>query len=393
MSSSPATRIYLDNAATSWPKPPAVCDAVDRYQRHCGAAHGRGATRQAGDVRRTVDRCRERAARLLGASSAESIVFGFNGTDVLNIALHGVLNAGDRVVTTVLEHNSVLRPLAELTEQIGIEVTYVGVDEQGMIDVAALAQALKRDCALVAVTHASNVTGAIQPIDRIAALAREHGALCLIDAAQSAGHVPIDVQQLGVDLLACSGHKGLLGPLGTGVLYLRPQIADRVRSFRQGGTGSRSESERQPDTLPDKFESGNHNAPGLVGLEAALAGIEEQGGPSKLRDHEQDLTGQLISGLIPLAGVRVHGPPDPAQRTGVVSLTIDGLDPQDAAAILDENFGIETRAGLHCAPRAHAALGTLEAGGTLRLSVGAFTTADDVAAAVAAIGEVSAQQF
>jgi len=391
MSSSPATRIYLDNAATSWPKPPAVYDAVDRYQRDCGAAHGRGATRQAGDVRRIVDRCRERAARLLGARSAESIIFGFNGTDALNIALHGVLNSGDRVLTTVLEHNSVLRPLAELKERIGIEVTHVGVDEQGMIDLNALEHALNRDCALVAVTHASNVTGAIQPIDRITALAHAHGAVCLIDAAQSAGHVPIDVQQLGVDLLACSGHKGLLGPLGTGVLYLNPQIADRVRSFRQGGTGSRSESERQPDLLPDKFECGNHNAPGLVGLEAALAWIEEHGGVPTVRDHEMQLTRQLLGGLAGISGVHVHGPTDPTHRTGVISLTLDGFDPQDAAAILDENFSIETRAGLHCAPQAHAALGTLQSGGTLRLSPGPFTTREDLAAAVAAIGQLAAE--
>lgn len=393
MDAAPANRVYLDNAATSWPKPPAVYDAVDHYQRHCGAAHGRGATRQAGEVRRNVDRCRERVARLLGARTADSIVFGFNGTDALNIALHGVLQPGDHVVTTVLEHNSVLRPLAELRERIGIEITHVGVDKNELIDFKALDQALNRKTALVAVTHASNVTGVIQPIDRVASLAHERGALCLVDAAQSAGHVPIDVQQLDVDLLACSGHKGLLGPLGTGVLYLRPEIADRVRSFRQGGTGSRSESELQPDTLPDKFESGNHNAPGLVGLEAALEWIEEQGGPSKLRDHEQHRTGQLISGLLSLPGVRVHGPPDPAQRTGVVSITVDGFDPQDIAAILDENFGIETRAGLHCAPRAHAALGTLDSGGTLRLSVGAFTTDDDIAAAVAAIGEIAAERL
>jgi selenocysteine lyase/cysteine desulfurase len=166
-----------------------------------------------------------------------------------------------------------------------------------------------------------------------------------------------------------------------------------MRSFRQGGTGSQSESELQPESLPHKFESGNHNAPGLVGLEAALSWIEEQGGPSKLRDHEQDLMGQLISGLLQLPGVRVLGPPDPVRRTGVVSLTIDGLDPQEAAAVLDENFGIETRAGLHCAPGAHAALGTLRSGGTLRLSPGPFTTREHVAAAVAAIGEIAAERL
>jgi selenocysteine lyase/cysteine desulfurase len=238
-------------------------------------------------------------------------------------------------------------------------------------------------------THASNVTGAIQPVGEVARLARACGVLCLIDAAQSAGHVPIDVERLGVDLLACSGHKGLLGPLGTGVLYLRPEIVDRVQSFRQGGTGSRSESAEQPGDLPDKYESGNHNAPGLVGLEAALAWIESQGGVAALRTHETELVAQLLAGLNGLPSVQVYGPPEPAQRTGVVSVSIDGLGPQDAAAILDESFGIETRAGLHCAPGAHASLGTLAGGGTLRLSVGPFVTPDQIAAAIAAIGKIA----
>lgn len=389
MDAAPADRIYLDNAATSWPKPPAVYDAVDRYQRHCGAAHGRGATRAAGEVRRTIDRCRERAARLLGAASAESIAFAFNGTDALNIALHGALRPMHHVVTTTVEHNSVLRPLAELRDRMDIEVTQVGVSPDGIVDLQSFARAVTSHTDLVVITHASNVTGAVQPIAEIARMAREHGALCLVDAAQSAGHLPINVQELEIDLLACSGHKGLLGPLGTGLLYVRPEIAERVDSLRQGGTGSRSESDRQPDTLPDKFEAGNHNAPGLVGLEAALAWIEDQGGVAKLRAHEQELTSQLLAGIRELPQVQAYGPADPELRTGVVSLTIEGFDPQDLAAILDENFGIATRAGLHCAPGAHAALGTIAGGGTLRLSVGAFTTPADVSAAIAALRAIS----
>lgn len=393
MSAPSAERIYLDNAATSWPKPDVVYAAVEQYQRHCGAAVGRGATRQAGDVRRIVDRCRERAARLLGAASAETIQFAFNGTDALNIALHGVLRAGDHVVTTAIEHNSVLRPLAALRERIGITVTRVPVSRQGVVDPADIERALMPRTTLVVITHASNVTGAIQPIDAVAEIARRHGALCLVDAAQTAGHLSIDVSGSGVDLLACPGHKGLLGPLGTGLLYIRPEIAERVHSFRQGGTGTRSESEAQPDAGPDKFESGNHNAPGLVGLEAALGWIEANGGVAARQGHEQELVEQLLSGLAELPTVAVHGPAVAASRTGVVSVTIPGLDPQDAAAILDESFGIETRAGLHCAPGAHAALGTLQSGGTLRLSPGPFTTREQVAAAVAAIGEIAAERL
>lgn len=385
----PATRIYLDNAATSWPKPTAVYDAVDKYQRECGAAVGRGATRQAGEVRRIVDRCRERAARLFGARSPDSISFCFNGTDALNTALHGVLRPGDHVLTTVIEHNSVLRPLAELRERLGIDVTRVGVNEHGVVDPGAIESARTPRTTLVAVTHASNVTGAIQPIDDVVRIAHRHGALCLVDAAQTAGHCPIDVARSEVDLLACSGHKGLLGPLGTGLLYVRPEIADRVRSLRQGGTGSRSESDRQPEAGPDKFESGNHNAPGLVGLEAALAWIDSDGGAPARRLHEQALVQQLIDGLSGLPSVTIYGPPDAAARTGVVSVNINGLDPQDAAAILDESFGIETRAGLHCAAGAHKAIGTLANGGTLRLSVGPFNTPDQISATVAAVRELA----
>ena len=385
-------RVYLDNAATSWPKPEAVYEAVDRYQRECGAAVGRGATRKSGAIQRIVDRCRERVARLLGARSADSIVFGFNGTDALNIALHGVLRPGDHVVTTAVEHNSVLRPLRELQSRIGIEVTRAPADGRGVVDAAAIEEALTRPTALVAITHASNVTGAIQPVAEVVRLARQHGAVSLVDAAQSAGHLPMDVDALGVDLLASPGHKGLLGPLGTGVLYVRPVIADRVRSIRQGGTGSRSESDRQPEQLPDKYESGNHNAPGLAGLEAALGWIESQGGAGALRAHEVQLVELLMSGLSDVPGVRVYGPREPESRTGVVSVTIEGFDPQDAAAILDESFGIETRAGLHCAPGAHDSIGTAAGGGTVRLSPGAFTTREQIAAAVAAIGEIAVEQ-
>jgi selenocysteine lyase/cysteine desulfurase len=240
----------------------------------------------------------------------------------------------------------------------------------------------------VALVHASNVTGTIQPVADIGRIAKEAGALFLVDAAQSAGHIPIDLAQLPADLLACSGHKGLLGPLGTGLLYVRPGVEQQLRSLRQGGTGSQSEDDHQPEFLPDKYESGNHNAPGIVGLEAGLAWIEERGAGA-LRAHEAALTQRLRDGLGALPGVRLYGPDDAALRTGVVSLTIDGMEPQDVAAILDESFGIEVRAGLHCAPRAHQAIGTFAGGGTVRVSVGAFTTEEEVDAAVTAVGELA----
>lgn len=382
------SRIYLDNAATSWPKPDAVYGAVDRYQRELGVAVGRGATHAAIELQGIVDRCRQRAARLLGAESAERIIFTFNGTDALNQALHGLLGPGDHVLTSVVEHNSVLRPLRTAIERLGVEVSYLPVDSRGIINPDDVAAAIGPDTRLVALTHASNVTGAIQPIAEVGAIVAETDAVFLVDAAQTAGHLPINLADLPVDLLACPGHKGLLGPLGTGLLYFRPGVEKQVRPLRQGGTGSQSETDQQPEVLPDRYESGNHNAPGLVGLEAALAWIEQHT-VERLHEKETELTQRLLEGLEEVTGLKVYGPKDASDRVGVVSVGIDGLNPQEAASILDENFRIETRAGFHCAPRMHQSLGTDARGGTLRLSIGAFTTPAEVDAAIAALRDVA----
>ncbi|HXY34567.1 MAG TPA: aminotransferase class V-fold PLP-dependent enzyme, partial [Planctomycetaceae bacterium] len=231
--------------------------------------------------------------------------------------------------------------------------------------------------------HASNVTGTIQPIERVGELARRAGAFFLVDAAQTAGHLPIDVSRLPIDLLAAPGHKGLLGPLGTGILYVGPGVEEELASIRQGGTGSNSEDDRQPARLPDKYECGNHNVPGLFGLEAALAWIEERT-VVEIRRHERQLTQQLVTTLTPIKGLRVYGPSSSEDRVGVVSVTLDGFEPQELSTILDTSFGIETRAGLHCAPGMHRCLGTFASGGTLRMSVGPFTTEADIETAGAA---------
>jgi cysteine desulfurase / selenocysteine lyase len=386
MSTSP--HIYLDNAATSFPKPECVYAAVDHYQRHVGAAVGRGAYRASVDVTATVQRCRKRLAELLGAESPERFVFTLNATDSLNLALYGLLESGDHVITSAIEHNSVLRPLRELQERLGIDVTHVRADSDGLIDPADIRRALRPQTKLIALIHASNVTGGIQPIAEVGTIARGAGVLFLVDAAQSAGHIPIDLRTLPVDLLACAGHKGLLGPLGTGVLYLRPGVESRLRSVRQGGTGTHSEEDRQPDSLPDKYESGNHNAPGLVGLEASVTWLLERGIES-IAAHERQLTQQLRRHLMSIPGVRLYVPGDDAKHIGVVSLTIAGYEPQDAAAILDQSFRIQVRAGLHCAPGAHRAIGTFATGGTLRLSVGPLSTSDDVEKACEAISKIA----
>jgi cysteine desulfurase family protein len=381
-------RIYLDNAATSWPKPEAVYAAVDHYQREIGAPNGRSGYREAIEANAIVERARQGVAELIGADDPLQIIFGSNGTDVLNLAIRGIVRPGDHVVTTVCDHNSVLRPLRALREQAGVEVSYVPCDGAGLVSPDDVRAALRPDTRLVAVIHASNVTGAIQPIEAIGRIVRERGALFLVDAAQSLGHVPFDVSRIEVDLVAAPGHKGLLGPLGTGVLYIRPGVERQLEPLRYGGTGTRSDEDRQPDELPDKYEPGNHNLPGLAGLVASCEFLARKSIPS-IHAHHAALTARLLDRLLETSGLTVHGPQATAQRTSVVSITVDGYDPQELAAVLEASRRIQCRAGLHCAPRMHEALGTSEGGGTLRISPGYSTTLDDIDVVTAALEEVA----
>lgn len=382
-----AERIYFDNAATSWPKPEAVYDAVDRWQRDCGAAASRGAYAAAVESERIVGETRRRLARLVNLPQPERVIFAFNGTDALNIAIHGLLRPGMHVLTTAAEHNSVLRPLAVHAGDVAI--TEIPVPADGVVDPAAFRRSWRPETELVVLTHASNVTGALQPIAEIAAIVREREGLLLVDAAQTLGHVPLDFAATPVDLIAASGHKGLLGPLGTGLLFLGERAADRVRSFRQGGSGSKSEQPRQPPNLPERLEAGNLNLPGIVGLHASAGYVAKRGVPS-LREMEVARTERLLAGLRDLPGTTLYGPAEAADRVGVVSLTLAGVDPQEAAVLLDSQFGLQVRAGLHCAPRMHAALGTLTRGGTIRLSPGCFTTDAEIDRAVDAVATLAA---
>jgi cysteine desulfurase family protein len=381
-------RIYLDNAATSWPKPPAVYEAVNRYQREIGAPNGRSGYYEALECNRIVEAARSGVAEIIGARDPSQIVFGFNGTDVLNLAIRGIVRPGDHVVTTVCDHNSVLRPLNSLREELAVEVSYVPCDSQGFVSPDDVRAALRPGTRLVVVNHASNVTGAIQPVAEIGRAVRETNALFLIDAAQSVGHVPIDVRQLEVDLFAAPGHKGLLGPLGTGVLYIRPGIERVLRTLRCGGTGTQSEEDRQPDALPEKYEPGNHNLPGLAGLNAATEFLSEFT-VEAIHAHHSQLASRLLAGLSEIEGVTIYGPPTTAGRSSVVSMTVEGYDPQELAAILESTHRIQCRAGLHCAPRMHEALGTTAGGGTLRLSPGFSTTIEEIDSVIAAIQEVA----
>lgn len=380
-------RLYLDQAATSWPKPDCVYEAVDDYQRRLGAAAGRSTYADALDVAQRVARARSAIARLLGAESPQRIAFAFNGTDALNIAIQSIHWFG-HVITTVAEHNSVLRPLRKLESAAIIEVTRLPVDRNGVVDVGGIRRALQPHTRMIALTHASNVTGSLQPVADIGRLAQEAEVLFLLDAAQTAGEIPIDVQKLNVDLLAAPGHKGLLGPLGTGVLYVRPGVEDHLDSLRQGGTGTVSESDVHPDEMPEKFEAGNLNVPGLLGLGAGVEWLLQRG-VEAVRRETVALNGLLLDRLKAIPGVTVYGPQAATARVGLISFNVSGIEPQELAAILDSAFGIQCRAGLHCAPLMHASLGTLSTGGTVRVSFGPFTTAADIERAATAIAEIA----
>lgn len=380
-------RIYLDNAATSWPKPPEVYQAVDRYFRELGAPAGRSAYAEAAEVEAAIVRARAAIARLIGAENPQQVVFAFNGTDALNMAIHGLLRPAGHVIATDAEHNSVLRPLRLHADRHAVEVSYIPCDGRGVVDPDDVRRAIRPDTQLIALTHASNVTGALQPAAAIGQLAHDHGIAYLLDAAQTLGDIPLNVRELQVDLLAAPGHKGLLGPLGTGILYLRPGLEERLIPLRQGGTGTRSEEESQPAHLPDRYESGNHNVPGLVGLEAAVAWLAAQR-IEQLRQHQQELTAMLLASLADLPNITLYGPESAESRVGVVSLNVAGYDPQELAGGLDAAYRIQTRAGLHCAPRMHRSLGTLDLGGTLRVSIGPFNTADHIEQLLAALREL-----
>lgn len=382
-------RIYLDNAATSWPKPEGVYQAVDDYLRNVGAPAGRGGYAEAVEVGSLVADTRRQIARLLGVDDPRRVIFGLNGTDALNLAIHGLLADGDHVVTTDVEHNSVLRPLAAWEQAGRITVTRVPCDERGVVDPDAVGDALKKKTRLLAVSHASNVTGALQDVAAIARRAHEAGALVLCDAAQTVGHVEVDMTALGVDLLAASGHKGLLGPLGTGVLALAGHVPPRLASVRQGGTGTESESENQPDALPSKYEAGNLNVAGIVGLRAGVTYLAERG-IANVAQHGQQLTERLLTGLAEISAVRVVGPREAGARVPLVSIVVEGYDPQEMALALDASHRVQVRAGLHCAPRVHERLATLAGGGTVRFSLGPFTTVEDIETACRAVAELAA---
>ena len=381
-------RIYFDNAATSWPKPRGVLDEVARYLNENGAPAGRGAYNQALEVQHRVQNVRLQLAQHLSAPTPESIVFSANGTDSLNLAIHGILRPGDHVITSAAEHNSVLRPLEFLRQSADLEYSIVPCDSHGRLDPADFANAVRPNTKLIAVTAASNVTGTMQPIREISEVAHAHEAIVLVDAAQLLGHAPCDVARLEIDLLAGSAHKGLLGILGLGVLYVKPSLQALMRPLRQGGTGTQSANIQQPQEFPQQLESGNLNVPGIIALGEGLDYLNKVG-IQQIAEHEQHLTQHLLDGLQPITGIQVYGSADASHQVGVVSLNFDELSPQDAAAVLDAQFGIQVRAGFHCSPLIHPYLDSEKYGGTVRFSVGPFNTLEQVSVVIESIRQLA----
>lgn len=377
--------IYLDHAATSWPKPPEVIEAVRNAMLHDGANPGRGSHRMAVSASRIVFEARKALAELFRIANPNDIALTFNTTIALNMAIKGWLRPGDHVVATAVEHNAVRRPLEYLKRTIGVNVTYVETDEQGRLDPGRVRDALLPDTRLVIVNHSSNLLGSILPVAEIGSITRKRGIKLLVDAAQSAGVLPIDVEAMGIDMLAFPGHKGLLGPQGTGGLYIHPDIV--LEPVLHGGTGSQSEAAEQPDERPDRYESGTVNTPGLAGLAAGVRFVLHET-VENIHNREWSLTQRLLEGLAAINGVRVFGPPSGEARTGIVSFIIGSADPSETAFILDQHYGIAVRAGYHCTPLAHGAAGTM-ATGAVRASVGYTTTEADIDALIAAAAEIS----
>jgi cysteine desulfurase/selenocysteine lyase len=375
--------IYFDNAATSWPKPPGVAEAMTRFLDKVGANPGRAAHRQAVESGRIVYDTREAVCELFHAPDPLRVVFGLNVTEALNLALRGLLRPGDHVVTSSMEHNSMMRPLRAL-EGGGVQVTVVGCSRQGVLDPADVEAAIRPDTRLVALNHASNVVGTLLPVAEVGALCRERNILLLVDAAQTGGAYPIDVEADGVDLLAFTGHKSLGGPMGTGGLIVGQQVDEtQFEPLVRGGTGSRSEHEVQPDFLPDMRESGTPNVVGLAGLQAGVRWVLERG-VEAIRAHEVALAQALITRLRAVPGVTVYGTLDAELQTATVSFNIAGMAPSQVGLRLDDEYGIMCRVGLHCAPTAHKTIGTFP-DGTVRFGLSAFNTMDEVETALAAV--------
>lgn len=379
--------IYFDQAASSWPKPPAVLEAMTTCMQEFAANPGRGSHRMAVQASRVLFETRKNLARLFGIKNPNDISFALNTTHALNQAINGFVRAGDHVICTSIEHNSVRRPLEHLKEKLGIELTYLKNDEAGDLRLEHLENAFQSNTSLVVVNHSSNLLGSIMPVAEIGEMCRKRGVRTLVDAAQSAGVLPIHVENMGIDMLAFPGHKGLLGPQGTGGLYIHPELD--VEPLMYGGTGSQSESIGQPTVRPDRYEAGTQNTVGIAGLNEGVKFVLSET-VGKIHEKEWRQTQKLMEGLLGIKGVTILGPAMGQNKTGIVSFNVQGTDSSEVAFILDQSFQIAVRAGYHCSPLAHEAAGTL-ATGAVRASIGYFTKDEEVEALIDAVKEIGSQ--
>jgi len=382
--------IYFDNAATSWPKPPETTKAMTHFLENIGANPGRSGHRLSVEASRVVYAARESVAALFNVTDPMQVVFGSNITEALNLALLGLLRPGDHVITSSMEHNSMMRPLRAL-EARGIKLTVIQCTPEGSLNPISLEAAIGPDTKIIALNHASNVVGTLLPIAEAGAIARKHNLLLLVDTAQTGGAYTVDMQDLQIDLLGFTGHKSLYGPMGTGGLVIGERVdISKMEPLKRGGTGSHSEHEHQPNFLPDMFESGTPNAVGLAGLTAGIEWVLREG-VKAIRAHEQVLTQAMIEGLQNIPGAIIYGSLDAMRQTATISFNLSGMAPSEVGLRLDEEYQIMCRVGLHCSPAAHKTLATYP-GGTVRFGLGAFNTLSEVNFALNAIHQLAKEK-
>jgi cysteine desulfurase family protein len=379
--------LYLDNAATSFPKPEVVYAFMDQFYRKFGVNPGRSGFDlciEAGDI---LEGTRKSLASFFGGSDPNRLVFSYNSTDALNIAIFGLLQKGDHAISTTLEHNSVLRPLYHLSEDEGVEVDYVPFDARGFVDPDEFKNRFRENTGLVVVNHASNVIGTVQPVREIGRLCKERGVPFLIDASQTAGKIPIDIRELNVDMVAFTGHKSLLGPTGIGGLYVGDGV--EIRHTRAGGTGVRSAVRRHLEEYPYRLEYGTTNVLGVAGLRAGLGWLQEKGLDS-IHDHEMSLVTRLRDGLREVEGVVSYCQDDLTDHIAVYVFNVEGIEASNTGTMLDVDHSIACRTGLHCAPLVHEGIGTTEIHGAVRFGIGPFNTEEQIDVAIGAVQEVAA---
>ncbi len=382
--------IYFDNAATSWPKPLAVTDRMTRFLAEEAANPGRAGHRMAVGAEKTLDRVRKLLTDFVGGTDLHRLIFTLNATDALNIAMKGLLRQGDHVITTTLEHNSVSRPLQAMADAGFITLSRVGFSpETGTVDPADFEKAITPRTRMIAITHGSNVLGTIQPAAEIGKIAKKHGVKFVLDGAQTLGVVPLHVQEMHIDILAFPGHKSLLGPTGTGGLYVNSTVSlDDFHAFREGGTGGDSSSPTQPKLFPYFLEGGTPNTVGIAGLGAAVEYVASHD-PAKTLAHERAMVQKIIDAVLANPKFTLYGPKSAENRVGTVSFNIAGLSPQEVGGILDDSFNIAVRPGLHCSPYAHKTIGTFP-DGAVRVSPGHFNTDEELAALLSALEQITA---